>query len=151
MTEDNPIGLRNEETMGGISLEPGGQFELSGAPQPDLHGTAAETAEHMRVAKEVAGPLDIHFLGLGVTPLWSRRPRSRRMPKSRYGIMAPYMEKVGTLGTSMMFRSARCRPIWIFPAKPTWSRSCASRWRCSRWRRRCSPIRPSSTARTAAI
>jgi glutamate--cysteine ligase len=102
---DNPIGLWSAETLGGISLEPGGQFELSGAPQPDLHATAAETAEHMRVAKKVAAPLDIHFLGLGTTPLWSVA-EIEHMPKSRYGIMAPYMEKVGTLGTSMMFRSA---------------------------------------------
>jgi len=102
---DNPIGLRNDEIAGGISLEPGGQFELSGAPQVDLHGTAAETAEHLRVAKQVAAPLDIHFLGLGVTPLWSVA-EIKSMPKSRYGIMAPYMDMVGTLGTSMMFRSA---------------------------------------------
>ncbi|WP_240232414.1 glutamate--cysteine ligase [Devosia lacusdianchii] len=103
--EGNPIGLWSDETKGGISLEPGGQFELSGGPQPDLHATAAETAEHMRVAKAVAAPLDIHFLGLGVTPIWSVA-EIERMPKSRYGIMAPYMDKVGTLGTSMMFRSA---------------------------------------------
>ncbi|UJW85226.1 glutamate--cysteine ligase [Devosia sp. SL43] len=103
--EGNPIGLWDKHAHGGISLEPGGQFELSGAPQPDLHAAAAETAEHMRVAKEVAAPLDIHFLGLGVTPLWSVA-EIERMPKSRYGIMAPYMDKVGTLGTSMMFRSA---------------------------------------------
>ncbi|KKB84103.1 glutamate--cysteine ligase [Devosia limi DSM 17137] len=102
---DNPIGLRNNEIAGGISLEPGGQFELSGSPQIDLHGTASEMAEHMRVAKDVAGPLDIHFLGLGVTPIWSVS-EIPSMPKSRYAIMAPYMEKVGTLGTSMMFRSA---------------------------------------------
>lgn len=102
---DNPIGLRNNEIAGGISLEPGGQFELSGSPQVDLHASAAELAEHMAVAKKVAAPLDIHFLGLGVTPLWSV-DQVCSMPKSRYGIMKPYMEKVGTLGTSMMFRSA---------------------------------------------
>jgi glutamate--cysteine ligase len=102
---ENPIGLRNHETVGGISLEPGGQFELSGSPQADLHGTAAELAEHMQVSKKVAAPLDIHFLGLGVTPIWSVADIPA-MPKSRYGIMAPYMDKVGTLGTSMMFRSA---------------------------------------------
>lgn len=101
---DNPIGLRNNEVAGGISLEPGGQFELSGAPMEDVHGTAAEMAEHMRLVKQVAAPLDIHFLGLGVTPLWSVA-EIPAMPKSRYGIMKPYMEKVGTLGTSMMFRS----------------------------------------------
>ena len=102
---DNPIGLRNDEVAGGISLEPGGQFELSGSPQVDLHGTAAELAEHMRVTKKVAAPLDIHFLGLGVTPLWAV-DEIKSMPKSRYAIMTPYMDKVGTLGTSMMYRSA---------------------------------------------
>jgi glutamate--cysteine ligase len=102
---DNPIGLRNDEVAGGISLEPGGQFELSGSPMADLHGTAAELEEHLRISKQVAAPLDIHFLGLGVTPLWAV-DEIEVMPKSRYGIMTPYMEKVGTLGTSMMYRSA---------------------------------------------
>lgn len=101
---ENPIGLRNNEVAGGISLEPGGQFELSGAPMEDLHGTANELAEHMRVAKKVAAPLDIHFLGLGVTPLWSV-DEIKSMPKSRYAIMTKYMGETGTLGTSMMYRS----------------------------------------------
>jgi len=100
-----PIGLRNLGPSGGISLEPGGQFELSGAPMADLHETAAETADHLAVSHAVGGELGIHFLGLGVTPLWSVA-EIPAMPKSRYGIMKPYMEKVGTLGTSMMFRSA---------------------------------------------
>ena len=101
---ENPIGLWDPVAHGGISLEPGGQFELSGAPHLDLHATFAETAEHMRLAKEVGAPLDIHFLGLGVTPLWAVKDIPA-MPKSRYGIMTPYMDKVGTLGTSMMYRS----------------------------------------------
>ncbi|SMQ59538.1 glutamate--cysteine ligase [Devosia lucknowensis] len=102
---ENPIGLRNDAVAGGISLEPGGQFELSGAPMADLHGTAEELAEHMRVSKKVAEPLGIHFLGLGVTPLWSV-DEIKSMPKSRYAIMTKYMGEVGTLGTSMMYRSA---------------------------------------------
>ncbi|QQR38175.1 glutamate--cysteine ligase [Devosia rhizoryzae] len=101
---ENPIGLRNNEVAGGISLEPGGQFELSGAPMADLHGTAAELDEHLRVVKKVAEPLDIHFLGLGVTPLWSV-DQIEAMPKSRYAIMTKYMGETGTLGTSMMYRS----------------------------------------------
>lgn len=102
---ENPIGLRNDEIAGGISLEPGGQFELSGSPMVDLHGTADELSEHMRVAKKVAEPLDIHFLGLGVTPLWAVEEIAS-MPKSRYAIMTKYMGETGTLGTSMMYRSA---------------------------------------------
>ena len=101
----HPIGLRNTGPVGGISLEPGGQFELSGAPHATIHQAAEELDAHLRDCHEVGGPLNIHFLGLGVTPLWSVA-EIRRMPKSRYGIMTPYMEKVGTLGTSMMYRSA---------------------------------------------
>jgi glutamate--cysteine ligase len=102
---DNPIGLRNDTPVGGISLEPGGQFELSGAPHADIHAAAVELDAHLADCHAVGGPLNIHFLSLGVTPLWTVADL-RRMPKSRYGIMTPYMEKVGTLGTSMMYRSA---------------------------------------------
>jgi glutamate--cysteine ligase len=100
-----PVGLRNHTIAGGISLEPGGQFELSGAPQENIHDSAAELAAHLEDCRVVGGPLDIHFLGLGTTPLWSVEDIPA-MPKSRYGIMKAYMGKVGTLGTSMMFRSA---------------------------------------------
>jgi glutamate--cysteine ligase len=100
-----PIGLRNEQIAGGISLEPGGQFELSGSPQQTIHDSAAELASHLEDCRVVGGPLNIHFLGLGTTPLWTV-DEIPAMPKSRYGIMQAYMRKVGTLGTSMMFRSA---------------------------------------------
>jgi glutamate--cysteine ligase len=101
---ENPIGLRNLGAVGGISLEPGGQFELSGAPQLTIHDAALELDTHLDDCRAVGGPLNIHFLGLGVTPLWSVADIPK-MPKSRYGIMTPYMDKVGTLGTSMMYRS----------------------------------------------
>ena len=96
------IGL--EQGNKAISLEPGGQFELSGAPLATIHETAAETEEHMALAKKVAEPLGIGFLGTGAIPTW-RVDDIPAMPKSRYAIMKPYMEKVGTLGTSMMFRT----------------------------------------------
>lgn len=102
---DLPIGLRNNEPAGGISLEPGGQFELSGSPRATMHEAAAELRAHLDDCRAVGGPLNIHFLGLGVTPLWAVADIPA-MPKSRYGIMTPYMQKVGTLGTSMMYRSA---------------------------------------------
>jgi len=101
----NPIGLRNLGAVGGISLEPGGQFELSGAPQLTIHDAAAELDAHLEDCRVVGGPLNIHFLGLGVTPLWSVAEIAA-MPKSRYGIMTKYMQQVGSLGTSMMYRSA---------------------------------------------
>ncbi|RYE76042.1 MAG: glutamate--cysteine ligase, partial [Hyphomicrobiales bacterium] len=100
----NPIGLRNLGDVGGISLEPGGQFELSGAPQETIHDAAAELKAHLLDCRAVGAELNIHFLGLGTTPLWAVKDIPV-MPKSRYGIMTPYMDKVGTLGTSMMYRS----------------------------------------------
>lgn len=98
------IGLKGP-LGGAISLEPGGQFELSGAPLETLHETAEETALHLSLSRALGRPLDVHFLGLGVTPLWGVSDIPA-MPKSRYAIMTPYMEKVDCLGTSMMYRSA---------------------------------------------
>jgi glutamate--cysteine ligase len=102
---DKVIGLNNPLGGGAISLEPGGQFELSGAPLETIHQTCTEANEHLKLLRKFTDPMGIDFLGLGVTPTWTL-DEIPLMPKSRYGIMKPYMEKVGTLGTSMMFRSA---------------------------------------------
>ena len=104
MDKDAVIGLKGVAGAA-ISLEPGGQFELSGAPLETLHETARETNLHLSLVKGLGKPHDLHFLGLGVTPLWSVKDIPV-MPKSRYAIMTPYMGKVGGLGTSMMYRSA---------------------------------------------
>ena len=87
-----------------ITLEPGGQFELSGAPLEHLHQTCAETGSHLSQLRDVAGKLGISFLGLGFSPLWSL-DQTPIMPKGRYKIMRDYMGKVGRLGRQMMFRS----------------------------------------------
>ncbi len=89
---------------GSITLEPGGQFELSGAPLKTVLQTCEEVARHLHLVREVAGPLGISFLGLGFSPLWTLA-EVPRMPKSRYGIMNGYMPKVGSLGLDMMYRS----------------------------------------------
>ena len=99
------IGLAAPESGAAISLEPGGQFELSGAPLETVHEVAREFDAHIAAVHGVAEPLDIGFLSLGMQPKW---PRSAIpvMPKQRYAIMARYMPKVGTLGLDMMFRTA---------------------------------------------
>jgi glutamate--cysteine ligase len=102
---DNLIGLFDAAGGGAISLEPGGQFELSGAPFETVHQTAAEIDAHLRQAKEIAAPLGIGFLALGMSPKWPLA-QTPVMPKSRYQIMARYMPKVGTRGLDMMFRTA---------------------------------------------
>jgi glutamate--cysteine ligase len=100
----NIIGLFDVTGGGAISLEPGGQFELSGAPVETVHQTSAELMAHLAQVREVARPLGIGFLGLGMTPNWSRA-EIPMMPKGRYRIMTAYMPKVGTLGLDMMYRT----------------------------------------------
>ncbi|WP_181702802.1 glutamate--cysteine ligase [Chthonobacter albigriseus] len=100
-----PIGLVDPTGGGAISLEPGGQFELSGAPVETLHQTCSETWAHMAQVREIADPLGIGFLGLGISPKWSLA-ETPVMPKSRYAIMSSYMPEVGTRGLDMMFRTA---------------------------------------------
>jgi len=102
---ERPIGLFDPHGMGAISLEPGGQFELSGAPVETLHETDAETAAHLEAVKAVAAPLGIAWLGLGHSPEWTRA-QTPVMPKQRYAIMARYMPKVGSRGLDMMFRTS---------------------------------------------
>jgi glutamate--cysteine ligase len=104
MEGDNPIGLFDVTHGGAISLEPGGQFELSGAPVETVHQTWGELTAHLVQLREVATPLGIGFLGLGMTPTW-RRDQIPVMPKGRYRIMTNYMPKVGSLGLDMMYRT----------------------------------------------
>jgi glutamate--cysteine ligase len=101
---DTIIGLLDVTGGGAISLEPGGQFELSGAPVETVHRTCSEIHSHLSQVKEVAEPLGISFLGLGMSPKWTLA-ETPVMPKGRYRIMADYMPKVGTRGLDMMFRT----------------------------------------------
>jgi glutamate--cysteine ligase len=87
-----------------ISLEPGGQFELSGAPLKDIHDICNETGQHLMEVKQVADQLNLGFLGAGFDPL-CRREDVPVMPKGRYGIMRAYMPKKGSLGLDMMLRT----------------------------------------------
>uniref|UniRef100_A0A166JB17 Glutamate--cysteine ligase n=1 Tax=Daucus carota subsp. sativus TaxID=79200 RepID=A0A166JB17_DAUCS len=102
MEGDYIIGLKQGKQS--ISLEPGGQFELSGAPLETLHQTCAEVNSHLYQVKAVAEEMGIGFLGIGFQPKWERKDIPV-MPKGRYEIMRNYMPKVGTLGLDMMFRT----------------------------------------------
>src|ERR1043165_1033214 len=104
MDGPNIIGLADVTGGGAISLEPGGQFELSGAPLETIHQTCSELMAHLAQLREIARPLGIGFLGLGMSPKWTRA-ETPVMPKSRYKIMTNYMPKVGTLGLDMMYRT----------------------------------------------
>ncbi|MEL6437523.1 MAG: glutamate-cysteine ligase family protein, partial [Pseudomonadota bacterium] len=103
--EGNLIGLYEPDGMGAISLEPGGQFELSGAPLETIHQTCRESNAHLAQLRQIADPLGIKFLGLGGSPKWTLG-ETPRMPKSRYDIMRAYMPKVGSQGLDMMHRTS---------------------------------------------
>lgn len=102
MENDYVIGLKQGKQS--ISLEPGGQFELSGAPLETLHQTCAEVNSHLYQVKAVAEDMGIGFLGIGFQPKWALKDIPI-MPKGRYEIMKNYMPKVGSLGLDMMFRT----------------------------------------------
>jgi glutamate--cysteine ligase len=99
------IGLLDPVGGGAISLEPGGQFELSGAPLDNVHETGDELRAHLDLVNRVAALHGVAFLGLGMSPTWSRA-QTPAMPKSRYNIMTRYMPKVGARGLDMMYRTS---------------------------------------------
>jgi glutamate--cysteine ligase len=101
--DGNIIALTRDKAQ--ITLEPGGQIELSGEPCESIHCTYAEFDRHIRELLEVTEPLGIIFLGLGMQPV-SRLEQIEWVPKQRYRIMAPYMLKVGKLGQRMMKQTA---------------------------------------------
>ena len=87
-----------------ISLEPGGQLELSGAPVETIHETCDEVNTHLREVRDVADRIGAGFIGLGAAPEWSH-DQMDLMPKGRYKLMNEYMTKVGTMGRVMMRRT----------------------------------------------
>ncbi len=99
---DNIIGL--ELKGANISLEPGGQLELSGAPLGTIHQTCEELNEHLREVQTIADRIGAGFIGLGAAPIWTH-DEMPVMPKGRYALMTDYMGKVGTHGTQMMYRT----------------------------------------------
>jgi glutamate--cysteine ligase len=99
---DTLIGL--SQGLANVSLEPGGQFELSGAPLDSIHETAAEVASHLAQVKEIGSKLGIGTLGMGFQPKFARADVPW-MPKGRYAIMRAYMPKRGNEGHDMMLRT----------------------------------------------
>ncbi len=102
LEDGKPIALTSGHAN--ISLEPGGQFELSGAPVATIHQTCSEVHQHLAQVREIADPLGVGMLGMGFQPKWSRE-ETPWMPKGRYQIMGRYMPTRGSLGLDMMLRT----------------------------------------------
>ena len=96
------IGL--EKDGANVSLEPGGQLELSGAPLETIHQTCDEVNQHLKDVKDIADKVGVGFIGLGAAPVWTH-DQMPVMPKGRYKLMTDYMDRVGTMGKSMMYRT----------------------------------------------
>jgi glutamate--cysteine ligase len=96
------IGLTKDGAN--VSLEPGGQLELSGAPLETIHQTCDEVNEHLADVKDIADKVGVGFIGLGAAPVWSHEDMPL-MPKGRYKLMDAYMGNVGTMGRIMMRRT----------------------------------------------
>ncbi len=96
------IGLTKDGAN--ISLEPGGQLELSGAPLETIHETCDEVNAHLADVKDIADRIGVGFIGLGAAPIWTHEEMPL-MPKGRYKLMDSYMQKVGTMGRVMMRRT----------------------------------------------
>ena len=99
---DKLIGLTKDGAN--VSLEPGGQLELSGAPLETIHQTCDEVNDHLRDVKAIADEVGVGFIGLGAAPIW-KHEQMPVMPKGRYRLMTDYMDKVGTMGKTMMYRT----------------------------------------------
>src|SRR5262245_46858465 len=103
---DTIIALKRPEREPGgtVSLEPGGQFELSGEPLDTIHEVGVETEAHLDQCRTAGAPLGIGFLGVGFSPNWTLE-ETPRMPKQRYEVMTRYMPTVGSRGLDMMYRT----------------------------------------------
>ena len=102
LEQDHMIGLTRQGAN--ISLEPGGQFELSGAPFASLHDNEVELDTHLAEVKAIAEPMGVRFLSVGAAPIW-HHDQMPVMPKGRYRLMTDYMGRVGSHGTEMMYRT----------------------------------------------
>lgn len=109
------IGL--EKDGANVSLEPGGQLELSGAPLETIHETCDEVNAHLKDVKDIADEVGVGFIGLGASPDWQHE-QMPVMPKGRYKLMTDYMDRVGTMGKSMMYRTCTVQVNLDFSSEP---------------------------------
>jgi glutamate--cysteine ligase len=96
-----------------ITLEPGGQVELSGAPLKNAHEVHNECQEHVAELVAVGKDLGLSWLGVGFHPT-ARQEDLGWVPKARYGIMRVYLQTKGSRGLDMMRRTATVQANFDF-------------------------------------
>jgi glutamate--cysteine ligase len=96
-----------------ITLEPGGQLELSGAPKSTVHEICAELQVHLRQAEAIGDELQIDWIGLGAHPTCTA-DEIELMPKPRYEIMNRYLPTRGKHAVDMMRRTCTIQASFDF-------------------------------------
>jgi glutamate--cysteine ligase len=113
--EDGRI-IASQKTGLTVSIEPGGQIELSGRPFADVHVVAAELDRHLEKCREIAQELSIEFLGAGYRP-WGTPATNPWMPKNRYAVMRPFLAARGRLAPDMMAMTASAQASFDFSSE----------------------------------
>ena len=119
LDDDRLVGLERDGAS--ITLEPGGQLELSGAPLHSLHETCREFNEHVALMKQVSARFGIIWLGLGIHPL-ARIDELPRMPRQRYAIMREYIGARDDLGLEMMHGTGTVQANFDFASEADMAR-----------------------------
>lgn len=122
--EDGGVVIALAHGKSHITLEPGGQLELSGAPKPTVHDICAELQVHLRQAKAVGELLEIDWIGLGAHPTCTA-DEIDWMPKPRYAIMRRYLPTRGRHAVDMMKRTCTVQASFDFSDE----RDCAEKMR----------------------
>jgi len=106
--------LALERDGGAITLEPGGQLELSGAVFQNVHGTARELENHLQEVYEVGyQELGLAYMFAGLNP-WHQPDDIDWLPKPRYTVMKQYLPRVGPLSPWMMKTTASIQANFDF-------------------------------------
>ena len=111
-TEGGPVIslLRDQHS---ITLEPGSQFELSGAAVSSIHETRAELDEHFAELAGISKEMNLTWLGVGFHPL-AKQSDLGWVPKLRYPIMREYLPPRGDGAWDMMRRTATVQGNYDF-------------------------------------
>ncbi len=111
---ENVIGLKKNNLS--ITLEPGLQIELSGAPCENIHETCKEVNLYLKELKQACTKLGIGIIGIGFVPN-AKLSEINHLKKKRYTIMRNYMPKVGSRGLDMMHRTAATQVNFDFSSE----------------------------------
>jgi len=96
-----------------ITLEPGGQVELSGRPVASVHEAGEEFGQHLEALRRLSRPMGIAWLALGVRPLHGVAD-APQVPKERYHIMRAYLPSRGARALEMMHVTASVQVSFDF-------------------------------------